>query len=192
VTPPTTLPGANRGEAFQESSTPRSASRRRSTSSLAPSAMASATTSSSSSISISRVLSLSRSGSTRRVSRVRSLLTLSNKLCRSDIDALTMAAFPVHQRVRGRHHRRAKWMDRLADCANGHAISGHCDRRTSLVGAKRKSRTESPQLKSPVSGKRKFQGQRQSREIAAETLPAARRDFRHVSKPANCGHLSSV
>ena len=52
--------------------------------------------------------------------------------------------------------------------------------------------TQFPQLKSPVSGKRKFQGQRQSREIAAETLPAARRDFRYVRKPANCGHSSSV
>src|SRR5689334_22234547 len=31
-----------------------------------------------------------------------------------------------------------------------------------------------------------------NREIAAETLPAARRDFLHVRKPANCGHLSSV
>ena len=37
-------------------------------------------------------------------------------------------------------------------------------------------------LQSPVSGKRKFQGQRQNRETAPETLPAARRDFRHVKK----------
>ena len=52
---------------------------------------------------------------------------------------------------------------------------------------KRKSRTKSLQTKSPVSGKRKFQAQRPNRETAPETLPAARRGFRHASKPANCG-----
>src|SRR4029077_4660455 len=61
-----------------------------------------------------------------------------------------------------------------------------------IPGVKRKSRTESQQTKSPISGKRKFQGQRQNRETAPETLPAPRRDFCHGRKPANCGHLSSV
>jgi hypothetical protein len=61
-----------------------------------------------------------------------------------------------------------------------------------FLGAKKKSGTESLQLRSPVSRKQKFMEQRQNREAAPETVPAARRDFCRATKPANGGCLLPV
>jgi hypothetical protein len=43
-----------------------------------------------------------------------------------------------------------------------------------------------------VSGKRNLEARDKGAEIAPETLPAARRDFRNARKLGNCGHLSPV
>ena len=98
-----------------------------------------------------------------------------------------LACFPrtrSHQSCNRRHTSTAWALFASLTCRPNGPSNTKC---SAFLGVKSQSRTASPQTKSPVSGKRKFQGQRQKRETAPELCRPLAETFATPGSPPIAG-----